>query len=120
MIYTSYWGNLKNVDQSKVIAVSRYNKFWKGDVESKLFPSVQLLTDYKAGKIDEKIYTYFFKWYLWDNLNVNELKTRCEGKILMCYEKSGFCHRHIISEWFNHFGIMCVELGKGGIAYGER
>lgn len=109
MIYTSYFGNLPNLDKSAVVNVSRWNKFWKGNDCEELKPSTKMLIDFKNGKIGVKEYTYFFKWYLAE-LDVNELAHRLDGKILCCYEKTGFCHRHIISEWFNHFGFACREF----------
>lgn len=110
MILTSFWGNLRNVNREQVVSVSRYCRFWNGDSEPNFFPSQKLLFDFKDGKINEKIYTYHFKWYLWDNLNVHEMFKKYDGKILMCYEKTGFCHRHILAEWFKHFGYECREL----------
>lgn len=111
MIYTSYWSNLKNLDKNLVVNISRWNKFWTGKNCDELKPSVKMLIDFKEGKIGVKEYTYFFKWYLTE-LDVKELAARLDGKILCCYEKSGFCHRHIVSEWFNHFGFQCMELSS--------
>lgn len=45
-----------------------------------------------------------------------ELKTLAKRQtsdkiILLCYEKPGdFCHRHLVSDWFNQNGIFCREF----------
>ena len=45
-----------------------------------------------------------------------ELKTLAKRRtsdkiILLCYEKPGdFCHRHLVSDWFNQNGIFCQEF----------
>lgn len=109
MIYTSYWGNLKNVDPAKVVSVSRYTNFWHGAKCSKLFPSAQLLRDYKLGKITQREYEITYKNYLL-TLDVHSAYRALDGKILMCYERVGFCHRHFIAQWFRHFGYSCEEL----------
>jgi uncharacterized protein (DUF488 family) len=34
-----------------------------------------------------------------------------EGKVLLCYEKSGdFCHRHLVAEWLRRYGYEVKEL----------
>ena len=109
MVGTSYWGNLKNLDSKVVVNISRWNRFWKGEDCEILKPNVKMLIDYKNGKIDEKVYTYYFKWYLW-GLDVKEVYDSLDGKILCCYEKVGFCHRHIVREWFKYFGLECEEV----------
>ena len=109
MIYTSYWGNLKNLDKSAVVNISRWNRFWRGEQCDLLKPNARMLIDYKNGKIGIPEYTYYFKWYLW-SLDVKALSEQLDGKILCCFEPTGFCHRHIVAEWFNHFGIDCQEI----------
>lgn len=108
MIWTSYWGKLNTLPKDKVVSISRYTKFWNGERCAELMPSAALLKAYRDGLIDEKVYTYHFKWYLW-KLDVHDLHRRLDGKILTCYEKHGFCHRHIVAEWFRHFGYECEE-----------
>ena len=29
---------------------------------------------------------------------------------LLCYERDGFCHRHLAANWFTEYGIRCEEL----------
>ena len=42
------------------------------------------------------------------------IKNIAAGKVpvLVCFEKDGFCHRHLIAEWFNSHGIECKEWTK--------
>lgn len=112
MIYTSYWGNLKKLievfGKDKIISVSRYCDFWNGKRCSKLFPSEGLLNGYKKGVINEEEYKIVFRDYL-DNLNAENCYKVFNGCVFVCYEKSGFCHRHIISEWLRDNGFDCKE-----------
>lgn len=114
MIYTSYWGNLKELirdfGKDKIIGVSRFCSFWKGKKCSMLFPSEELLKGYKSGKISEKEYEKIYMDYL-DSLNVDNCYKVFNGCVFVCYEKSGFCHRHIISKWLRKNGYDCVEYG---------
>lgn len=112
MIYTSYWGNLKNLikrfGKENVISISRYNRFWDGKRCSLLYPSIQLLKDYKNGNITEEEYTRIFNRYL-STLNVDNCYKTFNNCVLVCYEKYGFCHRHLIREWLNRNGYECKE-----------
>lgn len=113
MVYTSYWGNLKNLQkhfkQTQIISVSRYTKFWHGKFCSKLFPSAELLKNFKAGRITQAEYTEIFNKYL-ETLNPQNCYNALNNCVLVCYEKSGFCHRHIIAEWLNRHGFNCAEF----------
>mgnify|MGYP003501761684 FL=1 len=113
MIYTSYWGNLKNLVQQfgkdKIISVSRYNRFWNGKRCSLLYPSVQLLKGFKSGEITEEEYTKIFNEQL-DKLDVDNCYKTFDGCVFVCYEKNGFCHRHLISNWLKKNGYQCEEL----------
>ena len=42
------------------------------------------------------------------------IKNIAAGKVpvLVCFEKDGFCHRHLIAEWFNSHDIECQEWTK--------
>lgn len=112
MIYTSYWGNLKKLTEifgkENIISVSRWCRFWNGKRCSKLFPSVELLKGFKKGEITEKEYTTIFNEYL-ETLNVDNCYKVLNGCVLVCYEKEGFCHRHLIREWLNRNGYECEE-----------
>lgn len=123
MIYTSYWGNLKNLvkkfGKENIICVSRWTKFWNGKKCSMLFPSEELLKGYKSGKISKEEYKKIYMSYL-DSLNVDNCYKVFNGCCFVCYEKEGFCHRHIISEWLRKNGYDCVEYGTDEDLFNEN
>lgn len=113
MIYTSYWGNLNNLirkfGKENIIQISRWSNFWKGKKCSMLFPSEKLLVDYKNGKIDKYEYEKIYFDYL-ETLNVDNCYKVFNGCCFVCYEKEGFCHRHIIEKWLKKYGYECEEV----------
>lgn len=117
MIYTSYWGNLKELvrvfGKKKIISVSRWTKFWNWKRCSQLFPSEELLVGFKNGKISEKEYEKIYMDYL-ETLNVDNCYKVFNGCVFVCYEKVGFCHRHLICKWLRNHGYDCGEYGEEG------
>lgn len=113
MIYTSYWGNLKNLvrtfGRENVVSVSRWTSFWRGKKCSLLFPSEELLKGFKSGRIDEEEYEEIYMKYL-DTLNVDNCYKVFNGCVFVCYEKVGFCHRHLIAKWLKKYGYECEEV----------
>lgn len=81
-----------------------------------LYPAEQLLKDYKSGKVSEEEYRSIYLEYLW-KLNVDNCYKVFNECVFVCYEREGFCHRHLIKEWLNYFGYECeeVETGEGGL-----
>lgn len=112
MIYTSYWGKVKKLidifGKDNIICVSRYQRFWNGKRCSMLYPSKDLLKGYKEGVISEEEYKKIFRDYL-ESLDVDNCYKVFDNCVFVCYEKSGFCHRHIISEWLRDKGYKCEE-----------
>ena len=136
MIYTSYFGNLKNLTKN-VIPISICGKapeWYKGLQYKKLAPKYKFFMEWKESH-DNDYYINCFNEQVLNRLNVfevlNELYsllpdeqrqiieiTNCPpwsnphvNIALICYEKPGdFCHRHIISEWFRNYGINCQEI----------
>ncbi len=115
MIYTSYWGNLKVLmkvfGKKNIICVSRWCRFWDGKKCSMLFPSEELLTGFKNGVISEEEYKENFLNYL-ESLDVDNCYKVFNGCVFVCYEKEGFCHRHLISKWLRKNGYDCEEYGE--------
>lgn len=115
VIYTSYWGNLKELirefGKENIIGISRWSKFWNGKKCSMLFPSEDLLKRYKAGKISDEEYKKEYMEYL-NTLNVDNCYKVFNGCVFVCYEKEGFCHRHLVAEWLKNNGYDCVEYGE--------
>lgn len=124
-MYTGYFANLKEYQKHYLIPVSiaLYTPDWfKGVSYTKLAPSAKLLNDFKNGKHagDIDYYTEVFNEQL-SKLNpkecLEELDLLTENKlffymssILLCFEKDGFCHRHLVAKWIRKAGIYCAEF----------
>lgn len=117
MIYTSYFAS-KKYNKNQGISIARYNKFWRGETYSDLFPSAQLLAWWKnltkeeqQGLGYQQEYFKAYKQETLDKLDPHKVATELEGKVLLCYEKSSdFCHRHIVAAWLRHYGYEAEEL----------
>lgn len=118
-IYTSYFGNSRNLAKNNVLCVSvaRYSpKFYYGLKMPELAPQGYMLAkDYPPEK-----YTRDY-WNMLSKLNphaiVKKLESFCErqGKTevaLLCYEKQqNECHREYIAQWLNRNGYNVQEFG---------
>lgn len=40
----------------------------------------------------------------------NKLQSLGKTVVLLCYEEKGFCHRHLVREWFQLNGLICREF----------
>lgn len=116
-IYTSYFGNLKNIpDDIYPISIARY-KPYKMKIETylPLCPSASLLRQYKDKNISMGKYTEIFtlenlQWLKHEKV-LSDLNIMSGGKdvVLLCYEKFDFCHREIVRKWFRDNGFDIVE-----------
>ena len=118
MIYTSYFANIRHFPEN-IIPVSIARKppeKWDGIEYKKLAPKWDFLSEWKRTKNNNDYIKHYYDEIL-DNLHpeevINELKeiSNNENKdiALICYEvPKDFCHRHIVSEWFNRNGY-CVK-----------
>jgi hypothetical protein len=115
MIYTSYFGNLKKIPKEYVaISISRYTPTWfkEGHKLTFLAPSSKL---YKKGDVNDTEYIAEYRGYL-EKVGIDFIMSRInefddDNIVLLCYEKSGFCHRHVLGDFLNDHGISCVEYG---------
>ena len=77
-----------------------------------------LLQSYKEGTISEEDYVKEYVQQLNDFSKdvenfVDVLKKEFADKkvVLLCYEKDGFCHRHILAEYLNkHYKLNITEI----------
>lgn len=126
MIYTSYFGNIKNLSNKYYpICVARWKPKWfTGPTILSLAPSVELLRWWRASDKSEaskQKYSYIYNLQLAEKNPhhlVELLHKNCGDKIpvLLCFERPGeFCHRQLIAEWLNKNGIKCKELEKSEI-----
>ena len=116
------------------IAFSTPNWFMGPRIKS-LMPDYDLLEDYKTGSIGIERYTNRYKNKVLRDLDVDKvilelesflpdtvdrrliemdcsiMETEDINILLCCYEKpEDFCHRHILSKWFNDNGYTVKEL----------
>ena len=121
MIYTSYFGNLRNIDKMIPVSICSKTPNWYEGLEyKKLAPSYDILMEYKRTG-DKYRYTQRYQKEILNKLNqMDVLKDLYEmtsnvraGKrniVLLCYEKpTDFCHRHIVADWM---GMGVSELVK--------
>jgi uncharacterized protein YeaO (DUF488 family) len=120
-IYTSYFGNIRNVKNPVSIAVSP-PKWYSGPKYIKLAPSWDLVKKYKE-KCKEDLKSaidMYTRIYYTERLNILRPDTvfvelshiyNGDDVVLLCYEKpEKFCHRHIVKTWFWLAGIEVKEL----------
>ena len=118
-IYTSYYNNLKNIPigfvpigvslKTPIFALKRIKTF------EKLFPDENTFEEYKGGVISEDDFRkeYELKLYKLNKKQIiRELFNMSNGTdiVLMCWEKEGFCHRHLIAKWLSIGGFKVEEL----------
>ena len=122
MIYTTYFAMLKNLPSNITpISIARFNPDFYNGLEFKdLAPSARLLSFYKYDN-NEEYYTRKFNEQL-ARLNASDVANRLynlasnENIALVCFEKPDkFCHRRLVSKWFNDNGIYCKEFRKGDV-----
>lgn len=121
-IYTSYFGNLRNLPKDMVpIAIYGKSPNWYTGKEYKvLAPKYEFFMEWKKNH-DNDYYRKCYKEQVLDQLDPREvvkdlLLLACNFKglnympdiVLVCYEvPEEFCHRHEVSKWFrdNHIEV---------------
>ena len=125
-MYTGYFAKLKYYEEQGLIPIAICGgipDWYKGLWYKKLAPKWSFFNEWKNGiehKGDNEYYIQHFNEEVLKNKNPSEIekelktlaKRRTSDKIiLLCYEKpSDFCHRHLVSDWFNQSGISCQEF----------
>ena len=130
MIYTSYFGNMKNFpDNVKPISIARWQPKWLKDIPKclSIAPLESTLSKYKNGLLDEAGYEREYKEQvllkktpeeflkeLEKISGVKDISTSKKNHIaLLCYEKDGaFCHRNLFSSYMRESEIPIEELNK--------
>lgn len=122
MIYTSYFGNLKNLPPS-IIPISICGKapVWYNGLQYKqLAPKWSFFKVWKENN-DNDYYIKHFNDEVLSKLQqthvVADLHHLCDKCIyenldvaLICYEKpDDFCHRHLVAQWLIDGGYECEE-----------
>lgn len=114
MIYTSYFANLKKIQNTEhkeykrlfPISIALYQP--KGLTLNSIYllaPRRDML------KMTEENYRIEYQKIL-DSLKVEKVSEIIGGNaVLLCWERpEKFCHRHLLAEWLNKNGYNCEEL----------
>lgn len=121
MIYTSYFGAMKNFNNNMIpFSIAQWNpKWYKGNYIKALAPQELLIKWWKSCEQTEENRKLYIDKYIEQNLKNKDphklkeiLDIACEGQIpvLLCYERPDeFCHRQLVREWLNAAGIECEE-----------
>lgn len=120
MIYTSYYGNVKNLPEDSIlVSISVTQPYYIEKVIPQFKPWWETVNNIKKGIIDETEYTrqYLSKISKYNDKTWNVIKKMYESEknyILLCYEKpEDFCHRHILSKFLNEkLNINIQEWSK--------
>jgi len=66
-----------------------------------LQPGWKILNLWKAGKLTENEYIKMYKEEVLEKLNLTKVREDLKGKVLLCWEPMGLCHRFIAQDWIN-------------------
>jgi hypothetical protein len=128
MIYTSYFAKIKTLPPN-IIPISICGKapdWYSGRQYKKLAPKYDFFMEWKQNHNND-FYIKCFNEQVLNRLDVftvyDELYALAGTSglqqydiCLLCYEKpSDFCHRHLVSDWFNKNGIACEEWNQSTI-----
>jgi uncharacterized protein (DUF488 family) len=113
LIRTSYFAKYKEADGVSIALKSP--EWFKGESYKFLAPSWSILWNFKSSGqtiADEQEYERRFRAEILSKLDPKVIAQGCDGKVLLCYEKSGyFCHRHIVANWLKEeLNIDVVEV----------
>ena len=118
MLYTTYFAKLGKLPPLiKPVAICLYPPDWYTSLCYKqLAPKNDFFRRYKETG-DEITFTNCFRDQVLRQLDPLFVEQEIYGLAhsnlvaLVCYEKPElFCHRHLVSQWFNSYGIDCHEL----------
>ncbi len=119
-IYTSYFGNVKQLEKNNVVPISiaLYSPRWR---KWHRLPEVAPKKHMVVGGISREEYVREYENILLNvdfNVFFEKIKTISEmsdGRdvALLCYEKPGdFCHRHLLAKFLNEKrGLEITEFG---------
>lgn len=100
------------------------NVNYKGECYPKLAPKLTFWTIWHDNighiPVEENNYFYVQEYYkqVLSKLDPKQVYNELDNSILLCYEEPDeFCHRHIVSAWFELLlGIIVPELKSNGIS----
>ena len=115
MIYTSYLGNLKNLDKDKKkVSIMRFTPEWAeplvDEIRLELAPKAKDLQEFKDKIIDEEEYTKRYLKQI-ERVPIKTIINELDNKILLCICKLGhFCHRHILVNYLRDKKVDINEV----------
>lgn len=113
-LYTNYFSAYRKEapDGTLFLSIARLQlKSFRFKTFDKFFPPVQLLWDYKDGRITWETYEKEYKAQVLDTLvpseivaELTELAGDNKRVCLLCWEKSEeHCHRRLVMDWLNEY-----------------
>jgi len=112
MIYTSNFSKIKKIKFEEQMSIAIGPPSWyEGFVCNELRPTWEIVIDHKNKKITDEQYTELYYEKVLNKLDPFELYKKLDNKVLLCWcGQNKFCHRYIVSKWFNDNGLDCKEL----------
>lgn len=108
----SYWTHMTH--PQTVSIAWRSPAFYKGPSYPKLAPPAKLVMAWKQGEITWEVYEAVYRSEVLSKLTPGIVEADLlDGTVLLCWERTGYCHRHIVSEWLRDNGILCMEVDFG-------
>ena len=108
---TSYYAKYKG--GNAVSIAGKCPTWYKGREYKKLAPNYWFFKKYKEDG-DKEFYTKQYKKEILDKLDPQQVYEELgENAVLLCWEKSGFCHRFLVARWLeDKLGIEIKEYVK--------
>ncbi|MCB1711206.1 MAG: hypothetical protein KDH96_01625 [Candidatus Riesia sp.] len=111
MIYTGYYG--RDGRKPNCVGISAYVPNYLPNIIHVpiLAPTLSLVYQINNNRITEDEYKQFFLQLLSDRkIPWDQIAKELDEKILCCFEKEGFCHRHLVAEQFRLRGFQVEEI----------
>jgi hypothetical protein len=108
VIYTSCYKR-HGKDPRAVSIAGRPIDWYSGREYRQLAPRLWFFKKYKEDGDQDFYIDHYYKEVL-DLLDPAQVAKDLEGCILLCYEESGFCHRHVVAQWIRSHNIEVEEL----------
>lgn len=112
-LWTScYWTHMT---APKTVSIAwRTPGFYKGPSYEPLAPPKSLVLAYKEGDMPWEVYEAIYRGEVLSKLTPERIRADLlDGTVLLCWERTGNCHRHIVNDWLWEHGIECEEVTFG-------
>jgi hypothetical protein len=88
--------------------------FYKGPAYPKLAPPKELYFAYKNDGMPWEIYAAVYQEEVLSKLTPEIIRADLlDDTVLLCWERTGNCHRHLVNDWLWQHGIECEEVSFG-------